>query len=158
MTDRLKKIEWRHADVLAEWDTEWGTDDYTTLITDDIPWLVARVRELEAQEMLDSQIDRLANVIMYEIPGEPSQNEGACDTAIRIMRTQKARIRELEAQAALAEAVLARRAMEKALEDWLDSEQPDAGGKTYALLSREVRNARALEDAALDAALAARGE
>lgn len=37
-------------------------------------------------EPLDSQIQRLANFIMAEIPGEPSQNEGAIDTAIRLLR------------------------------------------------------------------------
>ncbi len=32
------------------------------------------------------QIDKLANFIMSEIEGEPSQNEGAGDTAIRIIK------------------------------------------------------------------------
>ncbi len=32
------------------------------------------------------QIEKLANFIMSEIPGEPSQSEGAIDCAIRIMR------------------------------------------------------------------------
>jgi len=32
------------------------------------------------------QIDRLANFIMTEVPGEPSQSEGAGDTAIRVIR------------------------------------------------------------------------
>lgn len=39
---------------------------------------------------LDEQIDKLANFIMLEIEGEPSQSEGAVDTAIRIMRSQRA--------------------------------------------------------------------
>jgi hypothetical protein len=34
----------------------------------------------------DDQIQRLANFIMHEIPGEPSQSEGAVDTAIRLLR------------------------------------------------------------------------
>jgi hypothetical protein len=38
-------------------------------------------------ESLDSQIDRLANFIMAEVPFEPSQSEGAVDTAIRWMRS-----------------------------------------------------------------------
>lgn len=38
-------------------------------------------------ETLESQIDRLANFIMAEVPGEPSQSEGAVDTAIRWMRS-----------------------------------------------------------------------
>ncbi len=32
------------------------------------------------------QIDKLANFIMAEIEGEPSQSEGAGDTAIRIIK------------------------------------------------------------------------
>lgn len=35
---------------------------------------------------LKEQIDQLAKFIMAEVPGEPSQSEGAVDTAIRIMR------------------------------------------------------------------------
>ena len=37
-------------------------------------------------EPLHGQIDRLAKVIIDEIPGEPSENEGAVDTAIRLLR------------------------------------------------------------------------
>lgn len=35
----------------------------------------------------DSQINRLANFIMAEIKGEPSQDEGAGDCAIRLLRS-----------------------------------------------------------------------
>lgn len=45
-------------------------------------------------ETLESQVDRLANFIMAEVPGEPSQSEGAIDTAIRIIRTLQARVEE----------------------------------------------------------------
>jgi hypothetical protein len=38
-------------------------------------------------ETLEAQIDRLANFIIAEVPGEPSQSEGAVDTAIRWMRS-----------------------------------------------------------------------
>jgi hypothetical protein len=38
-------------------------------------------------ETLETQIDRLANFIMAEVPDEPSQSEGAVDTAIRWMRS-----------------------------------------------------------------------
>lgn len=41
----------------------------------------------QAAESLDSQINRLANFIMAEVPGEPSQSDGAVDTAIRWMRS-----------------------------------------------------------------------
>ena len=37
-------------------------------------------------ETLESQVKRLADVIMAEIPGEPSRSEGAVDTAIRLLR------------------------------------------------------------------------
>lgn len=36
---------------------------------------------------LQAQIDKLASFIMDEVPGEPSQNEGAVDTAIRLLRS-----------------------------------------------------------------------
>lgn len=32
------------------------------------------------------QLEELANVIMFEIPGEPSRSEGAIDCAIRLLR------------------------------------------------------------------------
>jgi hypothetical protein len=37
----------------------------------------------------EEQIEQLARFIMAEVPGEPSQSEGAVDTAIRIMRKQR---------------------------------------------------------------------
>jgi hypothetical protein len=37
-------------------------------------------------ESLESQINRLAEFIMHEVPGEPSESEGAVDCAIRIIR------------------------------------------------------------------------
>jgi len=44
---------------------------------------------MKGTENLKSQVKRLANFITSEIPGEPSQSEGAIDTAIRIMARQK---------------------------------------------------------------------
>ena len=49
-------------------------------------------RAYELAEELDepqtnSQIDKLANFIMSEVEGEPSQSEGAVDTAIRIIKS-----------------------------------------------------------------------
>jgi hypothetical protein len=38
------------------------------------------------RELAPAQIARLASFIMAEIPGEPSANEGAVDTAIRLLR------------------------------------------------------------------------
>jgi hypothetical protein len=40
----------------------------------------------DSGESAEVQIDRLAKFIMNEIPGEPSQSEGAVDTAIRLLR------------------------------------------------------------------------
>jgi hypothetical protein len=34
----------------------------------------------------DEQIDALAEVIMHEIPGEPSRSEGVVECAIRLLR------------------------------------------------------------------------
>lgn len=44
---------------------------------------------------LGSQIDRLANWIMAEVPGEPSMSEGAVETAIRIMVSLRAQVAKL---------------------------------------------------------------
>lgn len=44
------------------------------------------------------QIERLAKYIMENVPGEPSQSEGAVDCAIRIMERQR---KELAAQGGL---------------------------------------------------------
>jgi hypothetical protein len=41
---------------------------------------------------LELQIDALANYILSEVPGEPSQSEGAVDTAIRVMREQRTQL------------------------------------------------------------------
>jgi hypothetical protein len=38
---------------------------------------------------LHDQIDKLANFIMENIPGEPSRNEGAIDTVIRLLKKWK---------------------------------------------------------------------
>lgn len=44
---------------------------------------------LDALDEADSKTDRLAHFIIGEIPGEPSQNQGAVDTAIRVMTSLK---------------------------------------------------------------------
>ncbi len=38
-------------------------------------------------ESLESQVNRLAKFIMEKFPGEPSQDQGAVDTAIRLLST-----------------------------------------------------------------------
>lgn len=41
----------------------------------------------ERADGLEIQIDNLASWILTNVPGEPSQNQGACETAMRIMAT-----------------------------------------------------------------------
>lgn len=42
-----------------------------------------------------AQIDRLATYIMENIPGEPSQSQGAIDTAIRLLQSQQKTIDDM---------------------------------------------------------------
>ena len=55
-------------------------------------WLLARavergeLRHAPLAETPENQINRLAQFIMDEAPGEPRQSEGAVDTAIRLLR------------------------------------------------------------------------
>ena len=52
--------------------------------------LIVAISETAAErDRLREQIDQLANFIMAEIPGEPSQSQGSVDTAIRIMTNQR---------------------------------------------------------------------
>lgn len=57
----------------------------------DVPWL------LEQLDQRSGQIDTLASFIMQEVEGEPSESQGAVDTAIRIITQLQERVRELEA-------------------------------------------------------------
>lgn len=43
-------------------------------------------------EHLSAQVDRLANFIMENIPGEPAQSQGAIDTAIRLLGMYQAEV------------------------------------------------------------------
>ena len=66
-----------------------------------------RIEALQAQlANLDGQIDRLANYIMHKVDGEPSENQGAVDTAIRIMKTQTAQLAAAKAELARKDAAL----------------------------------------------------
>lgn len=53
------------------------TDDVTGVLTGDLDLLTARP--------LDAQVGRLAQYILDNVPGEPSQSQGAVDTAIRLL-------------------------------------------------------------------------
>jgi hypothetical protein len=63
--------------------------------------LQEEVAKLTAErDHLDGEIKRLADFIMAEVPGEPSQSQGAVDTAIRVIRAltaERDRLRELTA-------------------------------------------------------------
>ena len=56
------------------------------------------VQACAERDQLDVQIDRLANFIMQHVPGEPSQSQGAVDTAIRLLG-RATRLAALEAAA-----------------------------------------------------------
>ena len=45
-----------------------------------------------------AEFARLAEYIMHNVPGEPSESEGAVDTAIRIMQRQSAELAALQAE------------------------------------------------------------
>jgi hypothetical protein len=68
------------------------------------------------------QIDRLAKFIMDEVPGEPSQSEGAVDTAIRIMRNLRDRLEAAKEALAFAACTI------KCREPWGDTCERVIGG------------------------------
>lgn len=43
-------------------------------------------KEREEKQHLEDQIDKLAKFIVFEVPGEPSQEQNAVDTAIRLLK------------------------------------------------------------------------
>ena len=54
----------------------------------------------EQWETPSQQIERLANFIMNNIPGEPSKSEGAIDTAMRILSSSRTELlKELKGKA-----------------------------------------------------------
>ena len=61
----------------------------------DGPTLLAQVETLTAEvERLYAQVGELAAFIQREVPGEPSQSQGAVETAIRVIRTRDAALAE----------------------------------------------------------------
>lgn len=69
---------------------DWGKpDEITAEVNLSHPVYIQRPQEAaDRLEALEAQIDRLASFIMHCIEGEPSQSQGAVDTAIRIMTEQ----------------------------------------------------------------------
>lgn len=49
-------------------------------------------------ENAQRQIKRLADFILKEVPGEPSKNQGAIDTAIRVIRTMQKQINRMDVE------------------------------------------------------------
>ena len=49
MSDRLAEIEATRKKILSEYEFSRADDDMLMLLTSGIPWLLARVRELEAR-------------------------------------------------------------------------------------------------------------
>jgi hypothetical protein len=90
-------------------------------------------------ETAEQQINRLADFIMLHVPGEPSQNEGAVDTAIRLL-------------AAAPASLAVREAAERMLAAWRYDSSPEAGQGTekFSAMCEAARH--------LAAALAAEGE
>ena len=97
-----------------------------------------RAAALEAQDEkpdgLDDQIDRLAKFIMAEIPGEPSQSQGAVDTAIRIMADLNSRLAaaeqaDREADSIIAADVVTIRQLQQAVEEAREIIEDLAGGR-----------------------------
>lgn len=74
-------------------DAGWEEDDVLTGQRTDLEAITGRGRR-RMTESSEAQIDRLAAFIMNEVPGEPSQSEGAVDTAIRWMRERLATLAE----------------------------------------------------------------
>lgn len=79
-------------------------------------------------EELERQIDRLANFIMHKIEGEPSESQGAVDTAIRIMEKQAREADELRTLlASIANAPDAACAREETAWEWRDTARAALG-------------------------------
>ena len=56
MSDRLAEIEATRKKILSEYEFSRADDDMLMLLTSGIPWLLARVRELEAQAVRDAKV------------------------------------------------------------------------------------------------------
>ena len=52
----------------------------------DLPLIDRMRKRLTTLERLHDQVEELSRFIMAEVPGEPSQSEGAIETAIRLIR------------------------------------------------------------------------
>ena len=139
MSDRLAEIEATRKKVLSEYEFSRADDDMLMLLTSGIPWLLARVRELEAQAEL--MVDVYKGADLPEL--------------VARVNAAEARVRELEAQAVrdakVIEAARAYRIAQRAIASAC-SPPFDPGVCTDAMVAQDEA------EATLDAALAAREE
>jgi hypothetical protein len=64
----------------------FDSEDASDAVDSALGWINRHYTSREEYAALKAQIDRLAVFIMDEVPGEPSQSQGAVDTAIRIIK------------------------------------------------------------------------
>ena len=97
-------------------------------------------------ETLESQVDRLAKFILAEIDGEPSQSEGAVDTAIRLLRERKHIIPGADAVVTKESLLAAAHAYEEAHRDAVDTDDYEVGLLAGARAFVEAAGIRIEED------------
>ena len=79
-----KDIEWAIKEIEGLETETSGKWPHNKMIEKEI--VLGILKQLDEPEV-NSQIDKLANFIMSEVEGEPSQSQGAVDTAIRIIKS-----------------------------------------------------------------------
>lgn len=75
-------------------DYDWLVDQFEAV---KVQLDMAHAKHIENEKATVGQIARLAEFIMMNVPGEPSQSQSAVDTAIRIMGEQQSEITKLKA-------------------------------------------------------------
>ena len=71
MSDRLAEIEATRKKILSEYEFSRADDDMLMLLTSGIPWLLARIRELEAQAARDAAVVEAALEIYPDLANAP---------------------------------------------------------------------------------------
>lgn len=90
--DKKETTEWKnsHDYKQALYAADKALDEPNVDPDDDLRTISRQfIRMTERYEHLEKQIDKLATFIMENIPGEPSESEGAVDTAIRLLSKPK---------------------------------------------------------------------
>lgn len=103
----IAKIVWWHRALPQEMTPDHVVEEKAFFLFHNDPFFNRLVKELEfafqsfadkQNEHLANQIDTLAGFILKNVPGEPSQSEGAVECAIRIIHQLQQKIAELEKQ------------------------------------------------------------